>query len=112
MIRQRIVNALGTSAMLGDVGENRKFRAERIWYWGLDGKEERDQFVVTVGRGIVFCQVYGYGEDVYIGWDGHLNRGQWVEEVVASGIHKELLSQNQLYRHLHYLEFNEIEEQA
>jgi ABC-type multidrug transport system fused ATPase/permease subunit len=31
--------------------------------------------------------------------------------VVASGVHKELLSQNPLYRHLHYLEFNEIAEQ-
>ncbi|HTU93526.1 MAG TPA: ABC transporter ATP-binding protein [Gemmataceae bacterium] len=31
--------------------------------------------------------------------------------VVASGIHKELLSQNPLYRHLHYLEFNEMVEQ-
>ncbi|HEY7156374.1 MAG TPA: ABC transporter ATP-binding protein [Gemmataceae bacterium] len=31
--------------------------------------------------------------------------------VVASGVHKELLAQNSLYRHLHYLEFNEIAEQ-
>jgi ATP-binding cassette subfamily B protein len=30
--------------------------------------------------------------------------------VTASGVHKELLSQNHLYRHLHYLEFNEIDE--
>ncbi|HEY7313476.1 MAG TPA: ATP-binding cassette domain-containing protein, partial [Gemmataceae bacterium] len=32
--------------------------------------------------------------------------------VVASGVHKELLAQNPLYRHLHYLEFNEMVEQA
>jgi ATP-binding cassette subfamily B protein len=32
--------------------------------------------------------------------------------VAASGIHKELLAQNPLYRHLHYLEFNEIAEQV
>jgi ABC-type multidrug transport system fused ATPase/permease subunit len=31
--------------------------------------------------------------------------------VVASGIHKELLAENPLYRHLHYLEFNEMVEQ-
>jgi ATP-binding cassette, subfamily B, bacterial len=31
--------------------------------------------------------------------------------IVASGVHKELLSQNPLYRHLHYLEFNEVVEQ-
>ena len=30
--------------------------------------------------------------------------------VVASGVHKELLAQNPLYRHLHYLEFNEMVE--
>jgi ATP-binding cassette subfamily B protein len=30
--------------------------------------------------------------------------------IEAAGIHKELLSQNQLYRHLHYLEFNEMAE--
>jgi ATP-binding cassette subfamily B protein len=32
--------------------------------------------------------------------------------VHASGVHKELLAQNPLYRHLHYLEFNEIAEQV
>jgi ATP-binding cassette subfamily B protein len=30
--------------------------------------------------------------------------------VVASGTHKDLLATNKLYRHLHYLEFNEIDE--
>jgi ABC-type multidrug transport system fused ATPase/permease subunit len=28
----------------------------------------------------------------------------------ASGVHKELLAQNRLYRHLHYIEFNEMAE--
>ncbi len=37
-----------------------------------------------------------------------LNKGR----VTASGVHKELLAQNPLYRHLHYLEFNEMDEQA
>ena len=31
--------------------------------------------------------------------------------IVASGVHKELLGQNPLYRHLHYLEFNEMVDQ-
>ncbi len=31
--------------------------------------------------------------------------------IAASGVHKELLAQNPLYRHLHYLEFNEMVEQ-
>ena len=37
-----------------------------------------------------------------------LHRGR----VAASGTHKEVLGSNPLYRHLHYLEFNEFEEQA
>ena len=32
--------------------------------------------------------------------------------VVATGTHKELLTTNPLYRHLHYLEFNEMAEQV
>jgi ATP-binding cassette subfamily B protein len=32
--------------------------------------------------------------------------------IVASGTHKELLGTNKLYRHLHYIEFNEVAEQA
>jgi ABC-type multidrug transport system fused ATPase/permease subunit len=34
-----------------------------------------------------------------------LNKGR----VVAAGTHKELIGGNKLYRHLHYLEFNEID---
>jgi ATP-binding cassette subfamily B protein len=30
--------------------------------------------------------------------------------IVGSGVHKELLAQSPLYKHLHYLEFNEIED--
>jgi len=36
-----------------------------------------------------------------------LHRGR----IAATGQHKELLAQNPLYRHLHYLEFNEIADQ-
>jgi ATP-binding cassette subfamily B protein len=32
--------------------------------------------------------------------------------IAASGVHKELLAQNPLYRHLHYLEFNEMADQV
>ncbi len=37
-----------------------------------------------------------------------LNKGR----IEATGVHRELLTQNPLYRHLHYLEFNEIAEQV
>jgi hypothetical protein len=82
-IQERFIRAL----QIG-LDEHRTFRRERIWYWGLDGKEEREQLTLTTGRGIVFCQIYRYGQDLYFGWDGHLNRGQWVEETVATGIDK------------------------
>lgn len=35
-----------------------------------------------------------------------INKGR----IVASGTHKELLGSSKLYRHLHYLEFNEMDE--
>lgn len=63
---------------------------EKVWHWGLDGKEEREQFVLSTGRGIVFCQIYQYGNDLYVGWDGHVNFGQWTEKTIASGIDREL----------------------
>jgi hypothetical protein len=59
---------------------------ERIWHWGLDGKVEREQIVLRHGRGVVYCQIYEYGSDMYVGWDAHLNVGTWIEKPVASGI--------------------------
>ncbi len=37
-----------------------------------------------------------------------LHRGR----VRAAGLHRELLAANELYRHLHYIEFNELAEQV
>jgi len=72
-------------------GEQQRFACavERIWHWGLDGKTEREQIVLQHGRGLVFCQIYGYGSDLYVGWDAHLNVGTWRETRVASGIDSE-----------------------
>ncbi len=67
---------------------NQRCQSERIWYWGLDGTEERDQIVLTSGRGIVFVHVYEYGSDIYVGWDGHLNMGQWVEKRLLKGVER------------------------
>ena len=53
---------------------------ENIWYLGIDGKEERAQVVVMFRRGISFVHVYPYGNDLYVGWDAHLNCGTWVEK--------------------------------
>lgn len=62
---------------------------ELIWHWGLDGKIEREQIVLRHGRAVVFCQVYQYGSDLYVGWDAHLNVGTWKEKAIASGIDRE-----------------------
>lgn len=65
-----------------------RFRPEQIWYWGLDGVTEREQFVITHGRAIAFVHVHRYGNDLYVAWDGHLNRGQWVEKDLYQGVDK------------------------
>jgi hypothetical protein len=62
------------------------WRSERIWYWGLDGVIEREQVVVTLGRAIVFVHIHRYGDDLYVAWDGHMNRGTWVEQDLYQGI--------------------------
>ncbi|MGH8907844.1 MAG: hypothetical protein ACRD0K_15320 [Egibacteraceae bacterium] len=64
-------------------------RVERIWHWGLDGKVEREQIVLTLRRVLVFCQIYEYDQELYVGWNAHLNSGQWVEKTVFTGIHKQ-----------------------
>ena len=58
---------------------------ESISYVTPDGKQERRQLVLSQGRGIVFCHIYPYGDDLFIGWDAHANKGQWKEEGVGSG---------------------------
>jgi len=62
---------------------------ERVWYWGLDGKDEREQFVLQDKRAIVFCQIYQQGADLYVGWDAHMNVGTWIEQPFVAGIDRE-----------------------
>ncbi len=64
-------------------------RVEHIWYWSQDGLEEREQIMLKLNRGIVFCQIYQYDQDLYVGWDGHLNLGIWMEKAIASGIDRQ-----------------------
>ncbi len=66
--------------------EHFRQRVEHISYWSQDGLEEREQIVLQFNRGIVFCQIYQYDHDLYVGWDGHLNLGVWVEKKVATGV--------------------------
>jgi hypothetical protein len=84
LLRERFFAVLRDPPMAG-----LQSRVEAIWYWGLDGKVEREQIVLTFRRAILFCQIYEYDQELYVGWDAHLNRGQWVEKTVGTGIHKE-----------------------
>jgi len=84
LVRHRFLEAIGNPP-------DPSFRSniERIWYWGLDTKEEREQITLSVKRAVLFAQIYQYGRELYVGWDGHLNRGTWVEKTLATGIDKE-----------------------
>jgi hypothetical protein len=62
------------------------FTDEEIWYWGVDGKEQRRQIVVTFRRAIAFVQIYAYHRDLYVSWDSHVNAGTWKEVQISSGI--------------------------
>jgi len=58
---------------------------ERIWYWGVDGKEERQQTVVSFKSALAFLHFNAYGDDLYVAWDAHINRGTWTEKAVGRG---------------------------
>jgi hypothetical protein len=58
---------------------------ERIWYWGVDGKEERQQTVVSFRSALAFVHFNAYGDDLYVAWDAHINRGTWTEKPVGRG---------------------------
>ncbi len=82
-LRQRLIEVLGRSPIT-----NAHVNVERVWYWGLDGKVEREQIAILFRRTIVFCHIYQYDNELYVGWDAHLNAGQWVEKTLATGIEK------------------------
>ena len=65
-----------------------KLANETIWHWGVEGKEERDQLVVRFRRGIAFVQIYQYGRDLFVGWDAHVNCGEWIEKIAGGGYDK------------------------
>lgn len=79
-VRQAIVSELQRAAADGFTVDT-----ENIWHWGVDGKEERQQIVVRFRRGIAFVHVYAYGNDLFVGWDAHVNCGDWTEKTTGQG---------------------------
>jgi hypothetical protein len=65
-------------------------RLENISYLTPDGKQIRQQLVLSQGRGIVFCHAYAYGKDMYVGWEAYLNYGQWRERQLSTGFGQKL----------------------
>ena len=56
---------------------------EKVWYWGINGREEREQLVCIFNRAYVIVHIYSYGENLYIGWDANLNYARWEEYKVG-----------------------------
>lgn len=61
-------------------------RGEMIGYASSDSKVERQQQVISFRRAIAFVRLESYGQDLYIGWDSHINAGVWVEQDIARGV--------------------------
>jgi hypothetical protein len=80
-VKAAIVDRLRSNA-----GKDVKVETEAIWYPGVDGKVEREQLVTAFRRAVAFVHVEPYGDDLYVGWDSHVNAGTWMEERIASGI--------------------------
>jgi len=62
---------------------------ERIWHWAADGIEERTQTVVAFRSALAFLHINTYENDLYVGWDAHINRGTWTEKLVGRGVSAE-----------------------
>lgn len=65
VVTQFIADMRKVTSDLGELNE------ENIWYWGVDGKVERKQLVFRVGRAFIFIKVYGYGGDLFVGWNAY-----------------------------------------
>ena len=74
-----------TAALSTTQPDGARLSQEKIWYRGVDGKVEREQLVVTFRRAITFIHIYPDGNDLYVGWDAHVNGGTWIERRVGIG---------------------------
>jgi hypothetical protein len=74
-IRAQIQSALSTGQSVSMTVND-----ELVAYLGVDGKQERRQLVASYERAIVFVHVYQYGQNLFVGWDAHVNCGNWVDE--------------------------------
>ncbi len=86
MLLRELSAGSGITSQEGVEGRDKFYVAEEdIWYPGVDGKVERRQIVVRLRRAIGFVHLYPYGNDLYVGWDAHINGGTWTEKMVGHG---------------------------
>jgi hypothetical protein len=81
--RQRFIEALQEKA-----GRSRAVGTETVSYVTPRGQRVREQIVVRDGRAIVFCHIYSVVDDLFVGWDAHLNLGEWAEQRIYKGINR------------------------
>ena len=82
-LQQAVINRLGTSAPSDLV-----VGVERIGYWGVDSRVERDQLVIRYRHALGFVHLVAYGENLYVAWESHINAAAWAEETLAQGVDK------------------------
>jgi hypothetical protein len=75
-LRQRFLTVLNLAPIEG-------FNAstERIGYRVLDESVFCEHIVLTRRRAIIYCQIYEFGSDLYVGWQSFLNQGRWIEKL-------------------------------
>lgn len=83
--RERILKELSSQSL-----KDFLVRQEATEYVGVDGKQCRQQIMLYFGRGQLACYVYGYADDLFIGWTAYANFGEWEEFKVAGGYHRAL----------------------
>jgi hypothetical protein len=60
-------------------------RFETIEYYSPDGKQSREQLVITRNKVILFFHCYQFGPDLYLSWDSYLNIVTWSDKTSVRG---------------------------
>lgn len=75
------------TAKLGDVCQAGAECAPEVYnYRTPNGYEEREQLVISKAQSLVYVHVYRFGNDLYVGWQAHLNCAAWSETKPVSTV--------------------------
>ena len=73
-LKRRIVDRLAESSAIGFSA-----RQEVFGHRTANGYEERERLVVSRGQAHVHVHIHAVGEDLFVGWQAHLNWARWSE---------------------------------